>query len=1314
MKTLLQKFLITILISSLIVILSNNAKAQYCIPDFGEVVFFDDYIDRFVLEEVDNTSGSGAEWNDFTALSATLIPGNTYTLTIYGPNTDEYNVWIDYDQNEIFETDERLAMVDIYFFPAPSGTITFTVPLTALTGSTLLRVFCGYIQVDNIIDPCNISPFTDIGEVEDYSVNINAPSGGSPAIEWAKNYGATYVDEANVIHQTDDGGYIVAGYTASVEGAVGNLNTLHGSSFDYGIIKLNSSGDATWTKVYGGFGDDYAYDIKQTSDGGYIVAGNSNSTGDDVHGNHGSIDCWILKLNSFGDTIWTKSLGGDFDDYARSVMQTSDGGYFIAGYTYSNNEDVSGHHNPGGGTDCWVVKLDATGNLIWTKALGGTGSEYLLSSQQTTEGGYIVAGFTGSIDGDISGYHGGEYDYWVVKLNASGDITWAKTFGGSQADIGKFVEQTSDGGYLVSGTTISNNGDVSGNHGAYDMWVLKLDDTGNIVWQNAFGGTADEEARASHQTSDGGYIIAGHANSNNFDVSGNHGDRDYWIIRLNTSGDTIWTKSLGGSYFEIANSIEQTSDCGFIVAGFSASINGDVTDPYTGADYWIVKLESNGSSQTFYADTDGDSFGDATSTIEDCSAPAGYVSDSTDCDDANNLINPAATEIPGNGIDENCDGIDPEINNNALDFDGADDYVDLGMNSENLTSEFTLEGFFKIDETGAHAHHLISKSSYFATSITNFPIHFGWSSGRFYMDLSSGDDYSVDAEVLSDSLSIDTWYHVAAVYKQNEFAALYIDGILVDLDSLDFSISSSVQPWVLGRVSEEVGGGIGQTQLNGVMDEVRIWNVARTDSEIANNACELNGILPTSLIAYYKFDQGTANGNNTGVTTLIDETDNNYDGTLNNFSLNSTSGNWVDGLSSTPFTFFADLDNDGFGDATNSIESCITPSGYVSDNTDCDDTNSLINSTATEVCNLIDDDCDGFIDEGGELIFYADSDEDGFGDAANSISACIVPTGYVSDNTDCDDDDATVHTPQLYYLDNDGDGYGSNISAMLCSSTAPTGYSTNNTDCSDNKPLVHEFITVYADEDGDSYGDPLLPVDFCRLTPPSGYVFDNTDCNDFDNEINPSTIWFEETDGDGFSTGNTFVGCNPPSGYVLPSEVYYVGNDCNDINPDVNPDAAEICNEFDDDCDGEVDFDDPSFDLFSLMTWFYDGDGDGFGNSTSLAFGCYAPVSYVAQAGDCNNTNSTIYPNAPEICDGLDNDCDGLIDSSDPNIVGQPTWYADDDGDGYGDPSDFLITCFAPGYVSNSDDCDDTNSAKHTGATDICDDIDNDCDGATD
>ena len=355
-----------------------------------------------------------------------------------------------------------------------------------------------------------------------------------------------------------------------------------------------------WQKSLGGSGDDESSSVQQTSDGGFIIAGESSSTDIDVSGNHGQNDYWIVKIDATGTIEWQKSLGGTSPDFGSSIHQTTDGGFIVAGFSRSNDGDVTGHHGTTSTSDYWIVKLDSVGTIEWEKSLGGTLNEFGNSVQQTTDGGFVVAGYSLSNDGDVTGHHGGAggADYWIVKLSGSGSLTWEKSLGGNSADYGNSIQQTTDGGFIVAGASSSNDNDVSGNHGLSDFWIVKLDSAGVITWQKCLGGSDDDQAFSIEQTTDGGFITAGYTKSNTGDVSFNHGSFDYWVVKLDSAGTLVWQKSLGGSSAELSNSIEQTADDGYIVAGYTASFGGDVTGNHGGTfwgDYWVVKLDGSGT-----------------------------------------------------------------------------------------------------------------------------------------------------------------------------------------------------------------------------------------------------------------------------------------------------------------------------------------------------------------------------------------------------------------------------------------------------------------------------------------------------------------------------------------------------------------------------------------------------------------------------------------------------------------------------------------------------------------------------------------------
>lgn len=403
-------------------------------------------------------------------------------------------------------------------------------------------------------------------------------------IEWAVSYGGASIDVGNSIQLTSDGGYVAIGKSRSSDG---DITVNHGRE-DYWVVKISSDGSIQWQKSFGGSSEDNGRFVQGTSDGGYILIGFTMSNDGDVIGNHGGYDCWVVKLDSIGDIEWQRALGGSGMDAGVSIIQTSDGGYAMISVSDSNDEDVYGNN---GQTDFWVVKLSELGNIEWQKSLGGSSSETASSIQQTADGGYIVSGQSSSNDGDVTGNHG-DSDFWIVKLSSFGDIQWQNSYGGAAYDHGLSIQETADGGYITCGFVESNNGNVTFNHGSRDVWVLKLSNNGDLEWEKSFGGTGDDWGHEIQITSDGGYVILGHSNSNDGDVFNIHGSRDYWAIKLSNFGVLEWQKTLGGSESDIGHSIRQTLDGGFILIGESQSNDGDVTGNHGASDYWIVKLNA--------------------------------------------------------------------------------------------------------------------------------------------------------------------------------------------------------------------------------------------------------------------------------------------------------------------------------------------------------------------------------------------------------------------------------------------------------------------------------------------------------------------------------------------------------------------------------------------------------------------------------------------------------------------------------------------------------------------------------------------------
>lgn len=422
--------------------------------------------------------------------------------------------------------------------------------------------------------------------------NFSIAQTTAPSIQWQKSLGGTNSDYGMTICQINNSGYYTAGATSSNNGDIsGNHNTT-GATNDFLVLKLDATGTIIWQKCFGGTNEDIATKIIGTNDGNLIIVGRSESTNGDVTVNNGSYDVWVVKIDTLGNILWQKSYGGMYDEYAYSIEQTSDNGYIIAGYCESNDGDVSNNY---GMSDAWILKIDSIGTIQWEKSLGGSGYDGSSSVIQTIDGGYIVSAYSASTDGDVTGIHGASVDWWIVKLDSTGTLIWQKTYGGTGWDEAKSIKQQSDGSYIISGYNGSNDGDVTGHHGSianYDYWIVKIDSIGNLLWQKSLGGTSMDYAWDINITSTGEYIVFGSVNSNDGDVIGNHGYADCWVLKLDTSGNVLWKKTMGGTSNDNGMKCIQTIDGGIILIGNTDSNNGDVSGNHGGTDNWIVKLNS--------------------------------------------------------------------------------------------------------------------------------------------------------------------------------------------------------------------------------------------------------------------------------------------------------------------------------------------------------------------------------------------------------------------------------------------------------------------------------------------------------------------------------------------------------------------------------------------------------------------------------------------------------------------------------------------------------------------------------------------------
>lgn len=368
---------------------------------------------------------------------------------------------------------------------------------------------------------------------------------------------------------------------------------------------LNASGfvgNTAWIQNFGGSGDDSPRSVVPTTDGGFVVFGFTNSTDGDLANKALNVnDYWLLKFDAEGGLEWQKTYGGSKDDRGQQAIQTSDGGYALTGYAMSDDGDGS---NNEGFHDNWVLKLDAFGNILWEKSFGFSGHDHSYDIIETVDGGFFFSGFLdvtssngeGSTEKSSLAAHGvGEF--WGTRLDADGNLLWRKYFGGTNNDRSFGVMNANDGGFILSGASESDDFDISNSKGSYDYWVVKVDKNGNMEWERSFGGTGIDQSHDITKTMDGAYAIIGNTFSTDIQISKNNGESDIWLVKFDENGELLWEQNYGGPAFDAAHSISLAKDGGFIISGNSKSIGNDLISNFGENDLWIIKTTASGELQ---------------------------------------------------------------------------------------------------------------------------------------------------------------------------------------------------------------------------------------------------------------------------------------------------------------------------------------------------------------------------------------------------------------------------------------------------------------------------------------------------------------------------------------------------------------------------------------------------------------------------------------------------------------------------------------------------------------------------------------------
>ncbi len=487
----------------------------------------------------------------------------------------------------------------IYTFSLGGGSADITYPITWKQGTTILgtSTTATFTYTYPASAGGNSSITAEIQTVCEDKMTINK-SFLIPYITkiWDKTFGGNGIDEQSVVIATSDGGFLLGGRSNST--LSGDKTENGRGNEDFWVVKVNANGQKQWDKTFGGSASDFITCIAPTTDGGFLLGGQSfsNFSGDKTENNRGDWDYWVVKINANGQKQWDKTYGGSANDIMSAIVPAADGGFLLGG---ASNSSLFGEKSEEsrGDWDYWVIKINPDGQRQWDKTLGGIGRDIMDRMIATSDGGFLLGGFSNSnASGEKSENGRGNTDFWAVKINSNGQKQWDRTFGGTNNDIMNHIVSTPDGGYLLGGRSNSNaSGDKTENsRGNEDFWIIKVNSNGVKQWDKTFGGTGDDIGTAIVSTPDNAFLIGGGSNSN---ASGeksenSRGGADYWILKMDANGNKQWDKTIGGGGEDQVYTLLPIPSGGFLIFGFSDSnISGEKSENSRGSrDFWTVKV----------------------------------------------------------------------------------------------------------------------------------------------------------------------------------------------------------------------------------------------------------------------------------------------------------------------------------------------------------------------------------------------------------------------------------------------------------------------------------------------------------------------------------------------------------------------------------------------------------------------------------------------------------------------------------------------------------------------------------------------------